>query len=417
MVTQADISAGEDHEFVAQPVPPAARRGFVPVFAAFLGFVIVAGQMVVGGGLAGQLRRDELLLAVIGGNTIAGIFAAIAGYTGAQRGVAFSHMLAEAFPGVSFRIASLYVPVVLVGWYSVEAGIFGNILGGALGVSDLAGRLLMLACGIAMAISAYFGFRWLVWVSFIALPAIAILGSYAIFLAATGEQATFGFSGQPIGLSEATGVVVGCWIMGAVTCVPDMTRFSRSAISGALVGFLGIAVGNSFNQLLGASGAAVARQADPALILLGLGLVVPGLLFGLANIWTTNDSNMYSASLHVAPLLGIDRRRAVLACAAVGAAVATFKTYELGKLFTFLGFLGATAPALGAVTIGRYWLAQARLIPPRGRPYTSWLAWAGGAAAAMALPGALSALVGVLVGIALLTLAERLPVGPTKRPA
>jgi purine-cytosine permease-like protein len=67
-----------DADYLHAPVPVDQRRSAWAVFAVFLGFIVVAGQMSVGGGLASQLTRSELIFAVLLGNAIAGGFAGFA---------------------------------------------------------------------------------------------------------------------------------------------------------------------------------------------------------------------------------------------------------------------------------------------------------------------------------------------------
>ncbi len=391
-ITVGKTTEGED--YLSEPVPQSDRKPGISVLIVFVGFIVVAGQMVVGGGLAAQLSGEELVIAVLVGNGIAGIFAAVAGYTGAHSGQSFNQLLADAFPDWSHRAASLYVPVVLMGWYAIEASIFGSLVASVLEVGDLASRFIIFFCGLGFATTAYFGFRSLRIVSTVAVPLLLVIGIYAMYLATTTGDARYGFGDTHIDMPSAIAIVVGSWIMGALTCVPDITRFSRTLIGGAAVGFVGIFVGNSFNHFVGGAGAALAQQADPALILIGLGLVAPALLFAIANIWTTNDSNMYSASLNLAPVLNINRRTAVLICTLFGAAIAIVKPHEVGKLFTFLGFLGATAPALGAVVLARYWWPKWGFTSPSTTSLPAWLGWLGGTTLAFILPSEWAYLVG-----------------------
>ncbi len=370
----SSVAITVDPDFVSSPVPPDRRQSAWSVFAVFLGFIVVAGQMSVGGGLASQLSREDFLFAVLLGNAIAGVFAAFAAYTGARSGKSFAILTREAFPGATGRVAMLYVPIVLIGWYAIEVGIFASIVTTAAGANQTFNTAFILGSAALFASSTYLGFRGLRYVSYVAVPAMLALGTYAIVRVMTNPNAQYGFGPERIEVSHATALVVGSWIMGALTCVPDLTRFSRSARTAVLVGFVGIFAGNSFNHLVGGAGAAFVRQYDPALILLGVGLIIPGLVFALANIWTTNDGNMYSASLNAGPVFGISRRGAVVLCTGVAAAIALFQPHEVPKLFAFLGLLNVTAPSLGAVVIGGYWLRR-RWSAAVMSPVPAWVAW------------------------------------------
>lgn len=371
------IAIAEDADYLSSPVPPDQRKSAWSIFSVFLGFIVVAGQMSVGGGLASQLSREDFLFAVLVGNAVAGIFAALAAYTGAASGKSFPILTREAFPGPTGRVAMLYVPIVLIGWYAIEVAIFASIVTTAAGANPTVNSALILGSAALFASSTYFGFRGLRYVSYVAVPVMLAFGIYAVIRVMTNPNAQYGFGPERIDVSQATALVVGSWIMGALTCVPDLTRFSRSAWTAVLIGFVGIFAGNSFNHLVGGAGAVFARQYDPALILLGIGLIIPGLVFALANIWTTNDGNMYSASLNAGPVLGISRRRAVVLCTGVAAAIALFQPHEVPKLFAFLGLMNVTAPSLGAVVIGGYWLRR-RWPAAVMSPVPAWVGWVAG---------------------------------------
>ena len=219
-----------------------------------------------------------------------------------------------------------------------------------------------------------------------------------MYLVSGGNSAelTFGFGEERVGLSEGIGLVVGTWIMGVLNCVPDITRFARTPLQGGLVASIGVFLANGFTLLLGALGAAYTGEADPALILFTAGFLPLAVVLSLANIWTTNDSNMYSATLNLARMLSIKRRTAVVVGTALAAMFAAFDPTSIVFLFSFLGFMGATAPALGGVVLGAYLVSG----PSSARPlaWHAWLGWGVGSALSVMVGGAWSAPVGFFVG-------------------
>ena len=396
----------ERGDYHSVPVPVHARRSALQILLAFLGFIIVVGVMAVGGGLAPQMPLRSLLGVIILGNLVLGVFAAIAGWVGAESGKSFNLLLSDAFSDSSWRVASLYVPIVLVGWYAIEAAIFGHLVADSLGVGNLATeRVVIFVSGILFATTAYLGFSAIRYVSLALVPILVAAGSYAIYAASMVEEAgaTFGFGDTQIGLGAGLAIVMGTWIMGSLTAVQDLTRFCRTPLAGALVGFFGIVLANTFTLLVGAAGAGLTGESDPAAILVSLGLISVALLFGVANIWTTNDNNMYSASLHVARVARLERPKAVLICALLGAAFAIFEPYKLGFLFTFLGFLGGTAPALGAVVLLNYWKQRSGLDQPSGTSLPAWVGWIGGSAVGLAVGGWLAPFLGFAIGMGFFT--------------
>ncbi len=341
-------------DYVSLIVPLEERRPWINVLFVWLGFIIVVGIMAVGGGMASQMPKSEFIKAVVFGNIILATFALLSGFVGAESGKNFNQLMSDVFPGVSWRIVSLYVPVILIGWFGVEAAIFGNMIGEILELSMGMRRVLMSCATLMFAFTSYLGFRAMRHVSMVAVPLIIVIGLYAIYMASSKSSAEFGFGENTLDMSQGIAIVMGSWIMGVLTCLPDLTRFSRSRLAGALVGASGILIGNIFSFVVGGAAAVLAGEADPAKILIAFGFVQLAVILALANIWTTNDNNMYSAALNVARFGNITRRKAVVICTVIAAVFAAFDPTSIGVLFTFLIFMGNTAPALGGVVLGSY---------------------------------------------------------------
>jgi cytosine permease len=365
-------------DYVSTAVPTLNRQSWISVFVVWVGFIVVVGTMAVGGGMAGQMQQGQFVTAVLAGNFLLACFAVLAGYIGAESGKTFNQLMSDVFPhDTSWRIASFYAPLILIGWFGVEAAIFGNLIGEIFNLPTGVRRVLMSMATIMFAVSSYLGFRALNWVSTVAVPLIYLIGFYAIYLVSAQSTAKFGFSGTLIGIGEGTAIVMGSWIMGVLTCLPDLTRFCRSKLAGALVGAGGILVGNIFTFMVGGSAAAMAGESDPAKLLVSFGFIPLAVILSLANIWTTNDANMYSASLHVARAGDITRRRAVVICSIIAAIFAAFDPTTIGVLFAFLIFMGNTAPALGGVVLGAYLINRRRsekLVSVTG----GWAGWTAG---------------------------------------
>ena len=384
-------------DFVDKAVPADARDNWLSVFAVWVGFIVVIGIMAVGGGLASQMQLRDLIPAVVGGNVLLAAFAFFSGWIGAASGMTFNQLAAISFPGFSWRLVTAYVPIVLIGWFGVEAAIFGNLIGEILDLPTLGRRSLMSGATLAFAVSSYWGFVAMRWVSMVAVPCVILLGGYALLSMTGGNEARFGFGADTLDLSTAVSLVSGTWIMGVLTCLPDLTRFCRTPLTGAVVGSAGILFGNSFTLFVGASGAALANEYDPAKILVSFGLIPLAVLLALANIWTTNDNNMYSAALNAARIFSVSRQRAVIGCAILAAAFAALDPTRISFLFSFLTFMGSTSPALGGVVLGS-WVMRRAAGWKCARAWPAWLGWIVGSVCGVGLGGIWTVPVGFASG-------------------
>ncbi|MGQ0661554.1 cytosine permease [Sphingosinicella sp.] len=350
-------------DYSSAPVPAEARVAWWRIMAVWAGFIIVVGVMAIGGAMAPGMTFREVLLAVLLGNLILGALAALSGYVAAGSGLSFAQLIEAAFPGVSARIVALYTPLTLICWYAIECAIFGNLIADIFLLEETGRRLAMAAAALFFATSSYIGFRAIQWVSVTFIPIVILLAIYALSATVAGGTQGFAFAPAPMPFETGLGLVIGSWALGVVAAYPDIARFARSRKAGVMVGFFGIVFFNSLCLLIGAVGAAVAQQADPAMILLAAGTPALAFIFAIGNIWTTNDANLYSASLGAARTFNINRRTALLLCAALGLAVALANPSRIQFLFPFVLFLGMTAPALGGVVLGGIFGASRTGVP------------------------------------------------------
>jgi cytosine permease len=391
-------------DFARSPVPLASRRPWWNIFSVWVGFIIVVGIMAIGGGLAAGMSLASLLWAVVLGNLILGSLAALSGYVGAQSGKSFAQLCTDVFPGVSGNIVCLYAPVTLVTWYSIECAIFGSLMGHILGLGPLMSKLAMAASAAVFCITTYIGFQGLRWLSLILVPTTVVLGTYAFLHVVSTGSGHFGFGPGQISFNDGLGLVIGSWALGVVAAYPDLARFARSPAAAAWMGLFGILIFNSLNFLIGAAGAALSRQYDPALILLAAGVPVLAVVMGIGNVWTTNDANLYSASLGISRALPIGRRPAVLICAGLSVLIAFSNPAQFSVFFRFLGLMGTTAPALGGAVLGGYFLNRSGQMSTSSLP--AWLGWLAGSTTSYLTGGVVSVPAGFVGGFLIFWLAR-----------
>ena len=385
-------------DFADVPVPSESRQSSLSVLAVWFGFIIVVGTMATGGGLAAQVRFSDIVTGILIGNLILGIFAAVTGWIAASSGKSFYQLGEAVFGKRSMRIVGLYVPFILIGWFAIESAILGGFLGKVLDLPDFGQRALMFLAAAVMSISAYFGFKALKRLSYILLPVIFLLGVFAIFSTnLSGLEARQILPEHPLGLTYVAGIVVSTWIMGVLLNFPDVARFAKTPIKATLIGVFGILVGNVFNLMLGVIASINTGSYDPADILIGLGFIPLAIILAAANIWTTNDNNLYSATLGVTRSLRIHRHVAVIGCGLLGAVIAIFNPATIGSIFTVLLTVGITAPALGGVVLGGYFGQLLGKIKG-SNPATAWLGWIVGALAGFYISGLWGILLSFAVG-------------------
>src|SRR5690606_18262164 len=101
---------------------------------------------------------------------------------------------------------------------------------------------------------------------------------------------------ETLSLGTATSYVVGIFLVGTVIS-PDVARWAKTKKDAVLSSFFGFLIGNSLMLLIAIILAKTTGTGDLVKVFLSLGMGMPAILILILAQWTTNDNNLYSASL------------------------------------------------------------------------------------------------------------------------
>ena len=252
---------------------------------------------------------------------------------------------------------------------------------------------LVLVSGALMTGTAFFGFKALTILSFVAVPAIMVLGGFSVSTAIEsvgGLQGLFAIEpAETMGYAAAISICVGSFISGG-TLTADFTRFARTpkiAVSATLIAFF---LGNTLMFTFGAVGSMVTGQSDIAEVMFLQGLILPAVLTLGLNIWTINDNALYVSGLGFASITGKSKNLLVMINGVLGT---LFALWLYNNFVGWLSLLNTALPPIGAILLADY------LVVRKGF-YTEFetssfdsirlpamIAWAAGIVAATVLPG------------------------------
>ena len=122
------VDTNTDNEYSREPVPLGARKSCFSLTIVWTGFVFLVTSMMAGGGLAAGLTFNELLLAMILGNIFLCIIAGLVSVIAYKTGLTFALLTRYSFGQEGSRIASLFVPIVNLGWYTIQAALYGHFI-------------------------------------------------------------------------------------------------------------------------------------------------------------------------------------------------------------------------------------------------------------------------------------------------
>ncbi|MCD1126129.1 cytosine permease [Jinshanibacter sp. LJY008] len=347
----------QDNNYSQGPVPLAARKGVISLTFVMLGLTFFSASMWTGGTLGTGLSYNDFFLAVLFGNLLLGIYTAFLGYIGSKTGLS-THLLAR----YSFGIKGSWLPSFLlgatqVGWFGVGVAMFAIPVSKATGLDT---NMLIIVSGLLMTVTIFFGISALTVLSAIAVPAIAVLGSYSVWLAVNDvgglDHLRAIVPETPLNFSTALALVVGSFIS-AGTLTADFVRFGRSAKGAVLVAMIAFFLGNSLMFIFGAAGAAAVGQADISDVMIAQGLLIPAIVVLGLNIWTTNDNALYASGLGFANITGLSSRTLSVVNGIIGTLTAL---WLYNNFVGWLTFLSAAIPPIGGVIIADYLMNRRR---------------------------------------------------------
>ncbi|MFD1852036.1 cytosine permease [Oceanobacillus bengalensis] len=379
-----------DKEFSLQPVPQSNRRGFWKMLAVMMGLTFFSASMLSGGELGMGLTFTQFILVVLAGNLILGLYTGALAYIASKTGLS-THLLARyAFGEKGSYLPSFLLAATQVGWFGVGAAMFAVPVHAVTGINEYT---LVILSGLLMTATAFFGMKALTVLSLIAVPAIAILGSFSAMNAtetAGGLQALMDY--QPIeamGIAAALTVCIGSFVS-AGTLTPDFARFAktkRTAVSTTIIAFF---IGNSLMFLFGAIGTFAFGLSDISEVMFMQGLIIPAIIVLGLNIWTTNDNALYASGLGFSNITKISKDKVVIFNGIVGTIMAM---WLYNNFMGFLTILGSTLPSVGAIILADYFiLKKGSYVPFEMMKFKviNWIAvcsWVGGVLVAQLVPG------------------------------
>lgn len=376
----------EDKEYSLSQVPEAERKSFISLTIIWTGFIFAIISLMAGGSLAlGLSFRDIIIVSMIG-NIFLCLIAVAVSVIACRTGLSFALLTRYSFGSSGSRLASLFVPIVNVGWYTIQSASYGHFVASILGVGEVGRAICMIVSAILMGVFAFYGVKAIAILGYVAIPAIIFL-TIATTIRSMGVmgsiQSLFTYRpSTPITITAGITIVIGAWILSTATCLADIMRYAKSvkaAVAASLTGLLG---GNILMLICGSIATIAMKEYDLTAILLGFGLVIPSFILMTTNIFTTNAANLYSTGLNLANSFKMGRNKIMMILIAVSAAATLLKPHEADFYYSFLNVLGNVIPPLAGIILADYFIVNKAAYPALDKcefikfnpvPWISWL--------------------------------------------
>ena len=331
------------------------------IFMVMLGFTFFSASMWAGQNLAAGLDFKGFILALLLGGTILAAYTGSLGFIGAESGLSLDELARKSFGSRGSLLPSAMISFTQIGWFGGGLAMFAIPVAKEILQLEVTadympwqGYLLILGAGLLMTASAYFDIKGLTVVSYVAVPAVAILGTVAMILAVKNGEASlveqFAQGSKTLGVLAGAGLVVGSFVSGG-TATPNFTRFAKNAKVGCIVTIIAFFLGNSLMFFFGAVSSIYAGGNDIFEVMLNLNMFYFAVLVLGLNIWTTNDNALFTSGLGLSNIFGLPKKRMVLLAGIIGTVAAEWLYWN------FCGWLSAlncTLPPVGIILIISY---------------------------------------------------------------
>lgn len=347
----------KDNDYTTVAVGQHARRRNLSMFMIMLGFTFFSASMWVGQQLAEGLDFYGFLQSLLFGGLLLGAYTGALGYIGAKTGLSFDLLSRKAFGEKGSWLPSAVISFTQIGWFGVGLAMFAIPVAQLIAPGDIMVEYLLVAiAGICMSLTAYFGIKSLAVISYIAVPAVAILGTIAMIMALEqGNQnliEQFAKQTQSLSVFSGIGLVVGSFVSGG-TATPTFTRFARSGKTALWITIVSFFLGNSLMLCFGAISYIYVGGNDIFEVMLNLGLFYAAIIVLGLNIWTTNDNALYSSGLGLSNIFGKSKKKMVLVAGTVGTLAAVWLYWNFCN---WLNILNCALPPIGIILILDYFI-------------------------------------------------------------
>ena len=374
-----------DVDYTSKAVDRAGRKSTLSMFMVMLGFTFFSASMWVGQNLAAGLNFSGFIWALLLGGLILAAYTGALGWIGAESGLSLDMLARRSFGQKGSWLPSAMISFTQIGWFGVGLAMFAipvakELLGLEVTPDYMPwqGYLMVLIAGILMTGSAYYGIKSLTIISYIAVPAVAILGTVAMIMAVNkgdlGLVEQFNQGTKSLGIIAGAGLVVGSFVSGG-TATPNFTRFAKSGKVGLWTTVVAFFIGNSLMFCFGAVSSIYVGGNDIFEVMLNLNLFYLAVLVLGLNIWTTNDNALYTGGLGLSNIFGLSKKAMVLISGLIGTVAAVWLYWNFCG---WLNVLNCTLPPVGIILILSYFLnRKAYLEDSVPEKTVNWFAVAG----------------------------------------
>lgn len=350
-------------DYSTRPVPDGKTSDWLQIGLVIWGINICLPAFMVGGVIGKNIGLGSGILAVLAASVILTAVSIGTGVIGAHTRMSTAMSTKFVFGKFGNILFATILAIGSFGWFGIQLEIFGEAFLGAVkiftgGKVGLPMWLFILMGGILMSATATSGFKAIVKLSVLVVPALVVLLIGTLVKSSMNVSLAEVFAvapKDPKPIGEIISIATGAMALGAVI-MPDVTRYGKNkwhAVAGIVFGMM---IGFPFVIILAAYLAAVSGNADFTNVMLSFHsgawsfLAMFTIIFAT---WTTNDNNLYSSALAFNSIFPTFPKWILTV---IGGALGTMLALAgiLQQFINWMFFLGVTIPPIGAVMLADF---------------------------------------------------------------
>lgn len=317
--------------------------------------IAVTPVLLSSSSLGNQLSSASLLTVVLAGGFILTLLSAITISVGEKARLPTYGIVKYAFGEKGAVAINILMAISLFGWIAVTANMFGHSVHDLLvehGVNLPVPLLVVAGCVIFVASTA-FGFEMLGKVAQVAVPVIALVLCYILWIVTHKEMPQVAqLSTMNTGVAIST--VVGTIIV-LVATLPDFGSFVHNRKHALIAAVLTFMVAYPLLYWVGATPSALSGQGSLLGAMAVFGAVLPAALLLIFACITGNAGNMFQGTLVVSTLFSqFPKWQITLALGVLAAIVGSLDIMNV--FIPFLLFLGIATPPVAGIYVADFLL-------------------------------------------------------------
>jgi cytosine permease len=300
-------------------------------------------------------------------------------------------------------IVSLIIGLSTLGWFGIQCNIagasFSKILVETNGI-EIPIWLSSVFWGIVMVLTAVFGFKYLKWLNYIAVPAIVVLLTYGLIITFNEHSFQEILDFQPkegMPLLQAIGFTIGFIAVGGVIS-PDYNRFAATKKDAVLGSIIGIIPSALCLLAIGAILAITQGTYDIVEIFSTLGFPFLAMSILILATWTSNVINCYSSGLAFNNLFQLgdaSRSTTTLIVGLIGILLAAIGV--LSQFMNFITILTITITPIAGVMISDYFISKTYQETPDNFNWKGIISWSIGVTVMLVMTSQIKNILGIIV--------------------